>query len=142
MHRNFVFKKMMSTYIFYKYARRCYKWLFWYHLFLYWCCHKRVLLIYPQCNFSNDSLRMWPDKRVQNYIGLKVITLKVISDKSLIEKLREVLDFGLTQGSFRPVHMIYPPSTVRETGWKINYKDRSIRSLCKAKSRQLLSASR
>ena len=39
----------------------------------------------------NDPLLMWPNKRVQNYIGLKVITVKVISDESLIDKLREVL---------------------------------------------------
>ena len=109
---------------------------------IYWWCHKRVLHIYPKCNFLIDPLKMWPDKRVQNYIGLNVITRKVISDESLIEKLREVLDFRLTQGSYRPVLMIYLPPTVRETGWRINHKDRSIRSLCKAKSRQLLSASR
>ena len=39
--------------------------------------------------FSNDPLRMWPDKRVQNYIGLNAITGKVVSVESLIEKLRE-----------------------------------------------------
>ena len=76
---------------------------------------------------------MWPNKSVQNYIGLKVITVKVISNESLIKKLREVF-FGLTQESYRPVLMIYSPTT----GWRINHKDRSIRSLCKAKSRQLL----
>ena len=38
---------------------------------------------------------MWPDKRVQNYIGIKVITGKYISDESLIEKLREVLFLDL-----------------------------------------------
>jgi hypothetical protein len=31
---------------------------------------------------------MWPDKRVQNYIGLDAITGKVVSVESLIEKLR------------------------------------------------------
>ena len=46
--------------------------------------------IYPRCNFSNDPLRIWPAKRVQNYKGLKVITVKVISDESLIKKLIEV----------------------------------------------------
>ena len=86
----------------------------------------------------NDPLLMWPNKRVHNYIGLKVITVKFISDESLIKKLREVIFFVLTQESYRSVLIICLPPT----GWRINHKDRSIRSLCKAKSRQLLSASR